>query len=155
MRWLWIVLLVGCADTPPESSQEPAGLLARVTRVTDGDTIRVDLEGRNERVRYIGIDTPETEHSPRGAQPFGDEAWEANRRLVENQEVRLVFDVEERDRYGRLLAYVYRTDGTFVNEALVRDGFARQLTVPPNVRYAETFRRLEREARDARRGLWN
>lgn len=129
-------------------------LHGRVTRVTDGDTIHVRIEDRDERVRYIGVDTPETEHSPRGPQPFGEEASEANRRLVEGQHVRLVLDVEERDRYGRLLAYVHLEDGTFVNATLVREGYAKQLTVPPNVRHAEEFRRLEREARQARRGLW-
>jgi micrococcal nuclease len=70
--------------------------------------------------------------------------------------VRLVFDVEHRDRYGRLLAYVHRVgDGLFVNASLVREGYAGALTIPPNVRYADRFRRLQREARDARRGLWN
>ena len=148
---LLLVLVVGCSAEP--EAAEPVGMVGRVTRITDGDTIHVEIDGQDERVRYIGIDTPETEHSPRGAQAFGAEAMEANRRLVENRTVRLVLDVEPRDRYGRLLAYVY-LDETFVNAELVREGFAKQLTVPPNVRHADEFRRLEREAREAQRGLW-
>lgn len=140
--------------TNPPTTQDPGGVLARVVRVTDGDTIRVEVDGRSERVRYIGIDTPETRHSPRGPQPFAEEASEANRRLVAGREVRLVFDVSERDRYGRLLAYVYLRDGTFVNAKLVEEGYARALTVPPNVRHADDFRALEARARSERRGLW-
>ena len=76
-------------------------------RVIDGDTIEVDWQGTREKVRYIGINTLETKHPKRGAEPFGPEATAANRRLVEGQTVRLAFDVQPRDRYGRLLAYVY------------------------------------------------
>ncbi len=141
-------------DVASDPHQRNEGILARVTRVTDGDTIRVEFAGRQERVRYIGIDTPETRHSPRGPQPFGAEASEANRRLVAGRQVRLIFDVDERDRYGRLLAYVYLPDGTFINAKLVNEGYARVLTVPPNVRHADEFRTLETRARQARRGLW-
>jgi micrococcal nuclease len=86
---------------------------------------------------------------------FGKEASRVNARLVAGRHVRLVRDAEERDRYGRLLAYVYRAgDGLFVNARLVRDGYATPLTIPPNVRFAERFRRLAAEARRAGRGLW-
>jgi micrococcal nuclease len=119
-------------------------------RVSDGDTVRVRIDGgREERVRYIGIDTPEVTS---GA-CFAAEAAEANEDLVAGREVRLELDAEERDRYGRLLAYVYSGD-TFVNAELVRAGFAQPLTVPPNVRFADRFKRLAREARRAGRGLW-
>jgi micrococcal nuclease len=118
-------------------------------RVSDGDTIRVRLaSGREERVRYIGVDTPE-----RG-DCFSTRASALNARLVEGREVRLERDVEERDRYGRLLAYVYAGD-TFVNAELVRRGYAQPLTVPPNVRHEERFRRLARDARRAGSGLWS
>ncbi|MEZ4251666.1 MAG: thermonuclease family protein [Polyangiales bacterium] len=132
----------------------PDGVDAQVTSIVDGDTIHVVLDGRDERVRYIGMDTPET-GGDRGPQPYGAEARERNRELVEGQTVRLVFDVQDRDRYGRLLAYVYTPeDGTFVNAVLVSEGFARVLTVPPNVRFASVFRSLETEARDEERNLW-
>lgn len=127
----------------------------RVTRVVDGDTVHVRLAGRDERVRYIGIDTPESVKPGTPVQCFAEAASARNRRLVAGEAVRLRTDVESRDRYGRLLAYVYRRrDGLFVNAALVREGFATILTIPPNVAQAERFRALERAARRGRRGLW-
>jgi micrococcal nuclease len=134
----------------------PAGdRIGRVARIVDGDTIVVALAGRNERVRYIGIDTPESVKPGAPVQCFAHAAAAANARLVARERVRLVLDAEARDRFGRLLAYVYRVrDGRFVNAALVRDGYARTLTIPPNVRFAERFRDLAAQARRAGRGLW-
>ena len=129
------------------------GRCAPVERVVDGDTIRVRLGEGVEVVRYIGVDTPETVHPTRGVEPYGRAAAEANRRLVEGKVVRLYFDVERRDRYGRLLAYVC-TGEVFVNAELLRQGYAQLLTVPPNVRFVDLFLRLQREAREAGRGLW-
>jgi micrococcal nuclease len=135
----------------------PAGdRIARVVRVVDGDTIVVAVSGRRERVRYIGIDTPESVKPDTPVQCYAHKAAAANARLVAHERVRLVPDVEARDRFGRLLAYVYRVrDGLFVNAALVRDGFARTLTIPPNVRFAARFRALAAQARRAGRGLWS
>ena len=131
-------------------------LQARVTRVVDGDTIAVTIDGRREKVRYIGIDTPETKKPNTPVQCFGKAAGHENERLVDRQNVRLVLDAEARDRYGRLLAYVYRAkDNMFVNAELVRRGFATTLTVPPNVRFASLFSKLARDARRAGRGLWS
>lgn len=127
--------------------------LYRVTRVIDGDTIEIDLNGRRERVRYIGIDTPETVHPNRGVEPYGLAASAANRRLVEGRKVRLELDVEKRDRYGRLLAYIWVED-ILVNEWLVRNGYAQIATYPPNVRYVDRFLEAQREARASDRGLW-
>jgi micrococcal nuclease len=127
----------------------------RVVRVVDGDTIRVQLGGTEERVRYIGVDTPETVKPGTPVQCFGKAASSFNARLVRARTVRLVFDAERRDRYGRLLAYVYREpDGLFVNAELVRRGYAQPLTIPPNVAHASEFRRLARTARQGGRGLW-
>jgi micrococcal nuclease len=126
-----------------------------VERVVDGDTIRVRLNGRSERVRYIGVDTPESVKPGTPVQCFAERASAANRALVAGRRVRLVGDAEQRDRYGRLLAYVYREpDGAFVNAALVRDGYARTLTIPPNVAHRADFSRLAGAARRAGRGLW-
>src|SRR4051812_27008178 len=126
-----------------------------VTRVVDGDTVHVALGGRDETVRYIGIDTPESVKPGTPVQCFAHAASAANRRLIEGQRVRLRYDAEQRDRYGRLLAYVYRErDGAFVNAALVREGYARTLTIAPNVHFAGRFAALARVARDGRRGLW-
>jgi micrococcal nuclease len=130
-------------------------LEGRVVRVVDGDTIGVLVAGRREKVRYIGVDTPETHHPTKPVQCFGRAAAAFNARLVGGERVRLVRDVEERDRFGRLLAYVYRVrDGLFVNAELARLGYARTLTIAPDVRYAARFAALAREARVAGRGVW-
>jgi micrococcal nuclease len=126
-----------------------------VVRVVDGDTIVVRIDGRTERVRYIGIDTPESVAPGQPVECYAKAASKENRRLVEGRTVTLTFDREERDRYGRLLAYVRRAgDGVFVNAELVRLGYASTLRIAPNVRYAARFASLERSARRAHRGLW-
>ena len=129
---------------------------AQVLRVVDGDTIAVRLDGRTERVRYIGIDTPESVKPGTPVQCFAKRASAANAALVAGRSVRLVGDAERRDRYGRVLAYVYREpDGAFVNAQLVREGYARTLTIAPNVAHARELADLARAARQAHRGLWN
>lgn len=135
----------------PEAGAAEA--MAYVVRVVDGDTIEVRFGGRTEDVRYIGVDTPETVKPDTPVQCFGPAASDFNHRLVERRRVRLVFGVERRDIYGRLLAYVY-LGRRFVNAALVRRGLARSLTIPPNDRLAPVFRRLELSAARAGRGLW-
>lgn len=147
----------GCelaASSTEESGDERSG---KVVRVVDGDTIHVLVaDGTKEKVRYIGIDTPESVKPNTPVECFAKAASARNAELVGDERVRLVTDVEERDRYGRLLAYVYRErDGVFVNAALVRDGFATQATFPPNVAHEDEFRRLARDARRAGRGLWS
>lgn len=137
----------------------PVDLTGRVVKLVDGDTIWVDVgAGRIEKVRYIGVNTPELHHRTRGEEPGGRTAAEVNRRLVAGRQVRLEPDVQLRDRYGRLLAYVWVRGNhgaeVMVNAELLRRGYAQAMTVPPNVRHAETFRRLEREARAGHVGLW-
>jgi micrococcal nuclease len=139
--------------TPTRTATAHPGETARVIRVVDGDTILVDLGGRQERVRYIGIDTPETVAPDRPVECFGQEASDANKRLVAGKRVRLERDVSDRDQYGRLLRYVY-VDEQFINADLVRDGYATAVTFPPDVRENARLRDLEREARAAGRGLW-
>jgi len=119
--------------------------VALVTRVIDGDTI--EIEG-GYRVRYIGIDTPE-----RG-EPYYWEALQANRNLVEGKKVRLEKAVEDKDKYGRLLRYVW-VDDTMVNAELVRLGYAYSYSYPPNLKYQTYFLQLEKEARERRQGLWS
>ncbi len=127
----------------------------RVTRVVDGDTVKVSLGGRRETVRYIGMDTPETVKPNTPVQCFGKSASAQNQHLVAGARVTLRLGAEPRDRYGRLLAYVYRrSDGLFVNAALVRGGFATILTIPPNTAHAGELRRLQGTASAAGRGLW-
>jgi micrococcal nuclease len=138
----------------PWSGEPPRSAWARVLRAVDGDTIEVRLDGRSEDVRYIGVDTPETVKPGTPVQCFGPRAHRFDQHLVGGRRVRLVFDRERRDVYGRLLAYVY-TGGRFVNGELVRRGFARTLAIPPNIRFAKRFERLETDAARAGRGLWS
>jgi micrococcal nuclease len=133
--------------------EPPPAAWAYAIRAVDGDTTEVRLDGRREDVRYIGVDTPETVKPGTPVQCFGPRAHRYNSRLVAGRRVRLVFGVERRDVYGRLLAYV-RVGGTLVNAELVRRGLARTLTIPPNDRFAARFRHLERRAALAGRGLW-
>ena len=136
-----------------DSESGPASAMARVARVVDGDTIEARFGGTTEYVRYIGVDTPETVKPDTPVQCFGPRASTFNHGLLEGRRVRLVFGVEPRDVYGRLLAYVY-LGRRFVNATLVRRGLARTLTIPPNDRFAPLFRRLELGAARAGRGLW-
>jgi micrococcal nuclease len=127
----------------------PAGGYARVTKVTDGDTIQLGGIGP---VRLIGIDTPEVYG---GVECFGREASGfATRLLPLGTRVRYRVGVEARDRYDRLLAYVWLPDGRMLNRVLVNRGYAQPLTIPPNVAFADVFRAGARAARQAGRGLW-
>ena len=152
VRGLLLALLPLLLALP--ASAAPEGLAATVVSVVDGDTIHVRIADRLEKVRYIGMNTPEVHHPRKGEEPGGREASEVNRQLVAGKQVRLELDVQERDRYGRLLAYVWVGD-TMVNAELVRRGYAQVMTIPPNVRHQQLLLKLQREAREAGRGLWS
>lgn len=147
---------VACSEVPADDAAP-----AVVLRVIDGDTAQMLVGGTKERVRFIGIDTPET-HG--GAEPFGAEAAAFTSRAIEGRRVWVETDVELRDRYGRLLAYVWldppqRRDSdevaaSMLNARLVLDGYAMVSTYPPNVRYVDVFTELQRTAREEARGLW-
>jgi micrococcal nuclease len=139
-----------------EDDRLDASVSGRVVRVIDGDTIRVRLDdpAESRTVRYIGIDTPETVAPDEPVECFGKAASDFNRRLVAGKRVRLVLGRERRDRYGRLLAYVRVEGGPLVEDVLLRRGFARTLTIPPNDDRAPHFRALERRASAERIGLW-
>jgi micrococcal nuclease len=157
------------ADRPVCNKQEPASLptallkpdspLYLVTRVIDGDTIVLE---NGTHIRYIGINTPETKDPRKPVEYFGKEASAENTKLVLNKKVRLEYDVQKIDKYGRTLAYVYlpirdaqgKEDEIFVNAWLVENGFARVSTYPPDVKYQDKFRELERKAREGKKGLW-
>lgn len=138
---------VGCGSSAPSASDT-----AQVRRVVDGDTI---LLTSGERVRLIGVDTPESVKPGTPVQCFARRASAFTHALLDGAAVRLVHDAERRDRYGRLLAYVYRArDGLFVNAELVRDGYARTLAIAPNTAHAAQFAALASAARHAGKGLW-
>lgn len=145
--WLFLLALIvaGCGNGQGYFT---------VTRVIDGDTFAVKLKDKEERVRLIGVDTPETKGPGKEQEPYGVEAKDFTRRLLQGKQVRLELDVREKDGHGRILAYAYLSDGTLVNAKLIQEGYARVMTVPPNVRFADLFLQLEREARADRRGLW-
>jgi micrococcal nuclease len=127
---------------------------AKVQRVSDGDTFVATVKGRRERIRVIGVDTPESVAPNQPDEPYGEEASDFAKLYLDGETVRLAGDAEPRDRYGRMLAYVWLEDGTFWNALLVAEGYAQQLTIPPNVTYERLFRRLAAEARREDRGLW-
>jgi micrococcal nuclease len=143
-----------CGSTAPA----PTVLVANATavRVVDGDTIHARVDGLEETIRLIGIDTPETVKPNTPVQCFGEEASRQTKSLLPaGTPLRLERDAEARDDYGRLLAYVYRAgDGLFVNLALARDGYAVPLTIPPNVAHAPDFVAAAADARRDGRGLW-
>ena len=123
----------------------------RVKRVVDGDTIELET---GEKVRYIGMNTPESVKINFPVECFGKVASEKNKEMVEGKLVHLEKDVSDTDRYGRLLRFIYLEDGTFVNDVLVREGYARVSTFPPDVKFSEQFKAAEREAKSVKRGLW-
>ncbi len=148
------------ASLPPATSSATLGSSTKqqrflVTRVIDGDTIELST---GQKVRYVGMDTPETVDPRRPVGCFGKEASSENKKLVEGKEVILEKDVSETDKYSRLLRYVYLPlpDGNllFVNDYLVRAGFAKVYTYPPDVKFNEQFLQAEREARTQNRGMW-
>ncbi len=128
-----------------------------VTEVIDGDTIIIES---GERVRYIGVDTPETKHPKKSVQCFGREASQRNKELVEGKTVFLEKDVSETDRYGRLLRYIYLPnpeapeEAIFVNEYLLEQGYGTVITYPPDVKYHKQFLDAQRRAQEEKRGLW-
>lgn len=147
------VALVVLRPWEGREAEGPSRAVAQVVRVVDGDTVEVALDGKRENVRLIGIDTPETVKPGTPVQCFGPRASDFTHRQLEGRTVRLVFGVERRDAYGRLLAYLY-LGRRFYNPILARHGLARALTIPPNDRYAPLFGRLQRRAALAGRGLW-
>lgn len=161
-----VASLVGCGDDSPSSrsvpTTAPAGAVeanAVVDYIVDGDTVDVLIDGVEERIRFTGIDTPETARRDTGApaECFGDEATDFTADLLPiGTPVRLERDVVGRDDYGRILAYVYRADdGIFVNYEIVRQGYAQPLTIPPNVTHSELMVQAARDAERDDVGLWS
>ncbi len=158
------VLILLMATSLPLHAQETYEVL----RVVDGDTLKVLYHGNAESLRLIGIDTPESRVNSRAKNEskrtgqglntllaMGKEATKFVKTLVnENDHIRIEFDVQKRDKYGRLLGYVYLSNGKMLNEEILKAGYANLMTYPPNVKYQERFLRPYREAREEKRGLW-
>ena len=143
-------------ETSPQSipSQTPSIKLYKIIEVIDGDTIKVDINSKIETVRFIGVDAPETVHPNKDVQAYGKEASDFTKAQLLEKEVRLEYDIEERDKYGRLLAYIYIGNEMF-NKVLLREGYAQLMTIPPNVKYVEEFIVLQKQAREQNKGLWS
>ncbi len=164
---LALAILCGCQLEEPQGAIPDYLTEAIVTKVTDGDTIQVVLEdGSEAKVRLIGVNTPETRHPTKGKEPFGPEASAYTKDALTNKRVYLEKDVSDTDRYQRLLRYVWtdipenRDDETEIraklfNARLIIDGYGQAYTYPPDVARAEFFLRLQREAREEKRGLWS
>ena len=130
----------------------------KVSKITDGDTFYVKTENSEKfKIRLIGIDAPESYNVGKKFRKeyFGKEAKIFVTNLLKNKKVKLIFDVQKTDRYGRILAYIYLENGVFLNQYLVENGFAVVATFPPNVKYVEVFTKAEKSARNKKLGLWN
>jgi micrococcal nuclease len=150
-----VAACAGCADIGIDGSDERASRAGSlVVRVVDGDTAIVEIGGQEQRVRFIGIDAPESVVPGEPVECFGPEAADYTRERLEGANVRIEYDVERRDRFERTLAYVWLGDELF-NETLVREGYALVTTFPPNVRYVDRFVDAQRAARARERGLWH
>jgi micrococcal nuclease len=123
-----------------------------VKYVIDGDTV---ILKNNEKLRFIGIDTPEIDHENKNAEPLGYAARSFNLKLIESKRIRLEYDQEKQDHYNRFLAYVYLPDGTFVNMELLRSGLATYLHKPPNLNHSERLLKAQREAMSEMKGIWH
>lgn len=145
------IVLAAVIALLPLSGSSAAGRLHRAKRVNDGDTITL-TDGR--LVRYIGVDTPEIDYERRRAEPFAYQARDYNRHLLKAGEIRLEFDRQKKDHYGRLLAYVFLKDGIFVNAALLQQGFGYCLPTGRNNRYRSKLLKSQRAAMSAKRGIW-
>lgn len=164
---LLIFLVVGSCIIAENNSPANIDLVqVRITRVVDGDTAYARFaNGREEKVRFIGVDAPEISESAGGLEPYGTEAAKFTRRQIDGNNIWLEFDVEERDQYDRLLAYLWLAIPEEINDSEIRakmfnahlllEGYASQVTFPPNTRYVKYFSRFTTEARKANRGLWN
>ncbi len=149
--FIFIILVSGCL---PDAQEKVAH--SYVVRVIDGDTV---ILAGGERLRLIGIDTPEVRHRVAGEwvydpEPFAIEATEYNRNLVENRSVKIEYDIEKRDRYDRLLGYLFCEDNELINKKLLRKGLATVYTFPPNVKYREKFVSAQKKAMQENIGLW-
>lgn len=152
---LILFLVTGCGRKKPVLYNEQS--FYTITKVVDGDTFWVD-DGtpKGKKIRLIGIDAPESRKTfKKEVGYYGKEAKAYAKELLVNKKVKLVMDVDSLDRYGRTLAYAYLEDGTFVNAHLIENGYAMIMTIPPNVTFADEFLKLQQEARNQQKGLWN
>ena len=145
------ILLTSCSSTQPDNLHE-----ATFVRIVDGDTLIANIDGKEEYVRLILVDTPETKHPKQPVQPFGPEASAFMEQTYKGSDIiQLEYGPEKRDIYDRILAYVYTEDGEMFNELLLKKGLARVAVYPPNDKYVDEFRKLEQKAKKQKIGIWS
>lgn len=154
---IMIAILIGCQEQL-NTHNDTNLISAKITRVVDGDTMKVTLkheQSSEETIRLLLIDTPETVHPDKEVQPFGPEASAYAKKILENQDVELEIDVSERDKYGRLLVYLWIGDQMF-NEMLLEEGLARvAYVIPPNIKYIDQFRDIQQKSQKSGKGIWS
>ena len=153
---LLLLILTSSSLCFTQDKKKESNSFFSVTKVVDGDTFWID-DGSEKglKVRLIGVDAPESRNTGNKVKGYyGKEASEYLTRLIGGRKVRLEYDVDTLDQYGRTLAYVYLEDGTFVNADLLKNGYAMIMTVPPNVKYVDYFLKISRKARRKEKGLW-
>lgn len=150
---LLLLLILSPSITNAENKTSSSNNFHYCSYVIDGDTIIVIINGKKEKVRLIGVDTPETDGPYTKEEPFGKEASAFTKKITEGKRVSLEYDWQRRDKYGRLLAYVYLEDGTFLNAEIIRQGYGTAFN-KFKYKYRDSFKRYEREARENKRGLW-
>lgn len=160
--------ILGCGGEDQGKINNSDGEYATVEKITDGDTFSVIFNGRKEKIRLIGIDTPESRRNDRSKKQSKEEKLDQeeivamgkeakvfiSRQIKKGDRVKLEFDVQERDKYGRFLCYVYLQDGRMLNEIMIGEGYAYPLTIAPNVKYESKFRQAFVKARENNLGLW-
>lgn len=166
--FFFMLPILGCGGEEQGKINKSDGEYATVEKITDGDTFSVIFNGRKEKIRLIGIDTPESRRNERSKKQSKEEKLDQEeivamgkeakafiaRQIKKGDQVRLEFDVQERDRYGRFLCYVYLEDERMLNEIIIEEGYAYPLTIAPNVKYESKFREAFISARENNRGLW-
>lgn len=152
--FILFIFLTACSTISSEPVKDNT-IPATVERVVDGDTLKVQVENREETIRLLLVDTPETKHPTKPVQPFGPDASQFAKDTLEGKEIGIEIDVSERDKYGRLLAYVWIGDSMF-NEMLLEEGLARVAYIyQPNVKYVDHFQSIQREAQEKGIGIWS
>ncbi|MCR8641738.1 thermonuclease family protein [Paenibacillus sp. N1-5-1-14] len=146
--------MLGCSNPSPSTKKEASDRTkVKVERVVDGDTLQITINGSKERLRLIGVDTPETKKADTPVMFWGEEASAYTKKRLEGKTVELEWDVEPKDQYGRYLAYIWIDDEMF-NRTLIQEGYGRMVTFQPNVKYVDTFKKDQEAARKKGNGIW-
>jgi micrococcal nuclease len=155
-KWILALMLTGtilAGCSPATVSSSSGREKAKVVKIVDGDTFEVEIGGKKEKIRLIGVDTPETKKPNTPIMYYGKEASDYTKKRLDQKTIELEWDVDKYDQYKRMLAYVWIGDELF-NRTLVQEGYARIATFPPNVKYVELFKKDQEDARKKEKGLW-